>query len=495
MISALWRFSVLLLVLAISHGSALAEDKPADKKQASGEKKAGDKPDSDKKAKGDKDDDELEIPPPPKGWDFKRPLSDADYKRKKRGSYVTGLPLANFDPDTGVGGGVRGYYFFNGDRKHPLFGYTPYLHRLFAQYFRTTKGLQFHWADYDAPAIAGTPYRLRAQAIYMRNTQQNFFGIGNAAMDELSFTGSGQTFSEFSKYRRTIETVRGDGTALTRYDQYDFVRPILLMSLEQTFLRGLIRPLVGLGFTHTDITDYTGTMVDAETVGGSEVRAPMGTTRLLEHCNAGLLVGCEGGWDNFLRFGVAFDTRDFEPDPNRGLFADIGVDIGTKGLGGGYTYIRFLAAVRGYFSPMPKKADLVLAGRATFVAQSENTPFFSMNTLPYTDEPRTGLGGLRTLRGFKQDRFFGRTMALLNLETRWTFHRFELFNQKFALIGVVFLDTGRVFDKAADLTLSKWRTGVGSAFRIAWNQATIVTADYGVSREDTGLYINFNHMF
>lgn len=35
----------------------------------------------------------------------------------------------------------------------------------------------------------------------------------------------------------------------------------------------------------------------------------------------------------------------------------------------------------------------------------------------------------------------------------------------------------------------------GGALRISWNLATVITADYGVSPEDTGLYINFNHIF
>jgi hypothetical protein len=31
--------------------------------------------------------------------------------------------------------------------------------------------------------------------------------------------------------------------------------------------------------------------------------------------------------------------------------------------------------------------------------------------------------------------------------------------------------------------------------RVAWNQATILVFDYGVSSEDAGLYIDFRHIF
>ena len=60
---------------------------------------------------------------------------------------------------------------------------------------------------------------------------------------------------------------------------------------------------------------------------------------------------------------------------------------------------------------------------------------------------------------------------------------------------VPFFDIGRPFDDVADLTVHDWKPSYGGAFRIAWNLATIVTVDYGRSSEDTGFYINFNHIF
>jgi hypothetical protein len=434
------------------------------------------------------------IPPPPVGFHGREPLSPDDYLRKNERGYVTGLPLANFDPNTGFGGGVRGYYYFNGSRSDPLFAYTPYLHRLFLQFFFTTKGLQFHWLDYDAPAILHSPFRLRSQLVFARNTSQHFFGIGAATMGGLSYTGGPGPFDHFSDYHDQISAVRSDGTTLARYDHYTLTRPFALISVERTFFDGLIRPLVGVGITYVTIDDYTGELVDAQGPMGS-VKAPMGPTRLSEACAAGAVVGCGGGWENFLRVGLSFDTRDFEPDPNRGLFVDVAADVGTTALGSDYTYARFLTAARFYASLLPRHADLVLAGRATFEVQSRKTPFFSMNVMPFTEDPRTGLGGLRSLRGFQQDRFVGRVLTLLNAELRWTFYRFALLRQKFALFLVPFVDTGRVYDQLGDLSLRNWRRGQGLAFRISWNLATVVTAEYGVSDEDTGIYINFNHMF
>ncbi len=430
---------------------------------------------------------------PPVGYDARAPLTAEDWRRKNERGYVTGLPLLNLDPSTGVGGGARLYYYWNGDRKDPYFAFTPYLHRVFAQAFFTTGGLQFHWLDYDAPAFLRTPFRVRAQAIFLRNTSAHFFGTGNDAMGPLTVTGF-EGFSEFDRYEQTLRAVGPDGTTLSRYNHYDVIRPFAIFGLERTFLRGLVRPLVGFGLSHTTIHDYTGKQVKADGPSG-EVDATMGATRYRERCDAGTLVGCDGGWENFFRLGVSIDTRDFEPDPNSGYFADLALDLATPLLFSDYTYARFLTSARAYVSPLARWIDLVLAARGTFQVQSSDTPFFSLNTISYTEDPRAGLGGIRTLRGFKQDRFIGRALALLNLEARWTFYRFELLKQRFGLIAVGFFDIGRVFDRAADFSLRGFRHGQGAALRISWNLATIVSVDYGVSDEDSGLYVNFNHQF
>jgi hemolysin activation/secretion protein len=137
----------------------------------------------------------------------------------------------------------------------------------------------------------------------------------------------------------------------------------------------------------------------------------------------------------------------------------------------------------------------VLAGRALLELQTSGTPFYSLDSLPFTEDFRNGLGGHRTLRGYRQDRFVGRTMAAVTAELRWTFTRFQLARQKLGLIAVPFVDAGRSFDDAGELTLSDWRTSYGGALRISWNLATIITVDYGRSAEDSGLYINFGHIF
>jgi outer membrane protein assembly factor BamA len=253
--------------------------------------------------------------------------------------------------------------------------------------------------------------------------------------------------------------------------------------------------LAGFGITWARIRDYTGKQVDAIDAAGRDTQALEATTRLRADCDAGRLVGCSGGRDDFLRLGISYDTRDFEPDPNAGGFVDLAIDAGTVALGSEYDYVRAMLAARGYWSPAPDRADVVLAGRVLFEAQSNGAPFFSMDTLPFTEDPRQGLGGHRTMRGFRQDRFVGSVMTVANAEVRWTFGHVRLWGQRLSFIVAPFVDTGRPYDSLGQLSLRNWRTAYGGAFRVAWNLATIGTVDYGVSSEDSGFYVNFNHIF
>lgn len=425
--------------------------------------------------------------PPPADFGTKQRLSDEDLAKKKEGGYFTGLPLANYDSNTGFGAGARLYHFYNGKRTDPLFAYTPYEYRTFATVFFTTRGLQFHWLDFDAPALFGTPWRLRSQTIYQRNTSNFYFGIDERAQN-LRFSGDpSRTYSSFATYQDALERTRPDGTTYQLYDQILLERPFSVLAVERSLLGGILRSQFGMTISHANIHDYTGSRADNGAIQAS--------TRFAEDCAAKVIVGCNGGWDNTVRAALAFDTRDFEPDPNRGIYADLAADFGTQALGSEFLYSRVMLAVRGYYSPIPKLADVVLAARGVYEVQSQGAPFFSMDTFIFTEDPRIGMGGLRTLRGYKQDRFVGHVMALTNYEIRYTFAETMLLKQRFAFGVVPFLDMGRVFDAVRRTTLKGWKRTQGGGARITWNQATVIMVDYGFSDEDSGLYVNFGHIF
>jgi hypothetical protein len=436
--------------------------------------------------------------PPPPGVTGKQRLSDDDYARKVEGGYVTGVPLFAYDPNLGFGFGARLYYYYDGHRDDPLFAYTPYVHRVFAQGFATTGGAQDHVIDYDAPAFPNADYRVRATLEFEAAKDWPYFGTGTRSMAPLRFPAApGQTFSKMSNYQNATSAIQANGTTYARYNLYDFQRPVLQVALERNLLGGVLRSLVGANISYVKLHDYTGELVptSAHDSNGHTLDAPEAQTLLATDCASGRLLGCSGGWDNVLRLALSLDTRDFEPDPNSGVYAELSGEYGTKALGSQYQYMRLMLSVRGFYSPIPRYADLVLAARGLYEIQTAGTPFFSESLLPFIDDDHSGLGGLKTLRGYAQNRFVGPIMALTNYEVRWTFSKFHLLKQGVALIAVPFVDMGRVFDDVGQTTLRGWKRAQGAGLHIAWNEATVIIIDYGFSDEDSGLYLNFNHMF
>ncbi len=96
------------------------------------------------------------------------------------------------------------------------------------------------------------------------------------------------------------------------------------------------------------------------------------------------------------------------------------------------------------------------------------------------------VGGGGTLRGYTQDRFLDKFSMLLNLELR-----FPIYKRLGAIAG---LDCGKVWSKPDKFNLKNWPWN--SVFGLRYYRDTyVVRLDLGVSRETSGLYINFGHVY
>ena len=420
----------------------------------------------------------------------KRALSEKDLKNKKTGHYFTALPLANSDPDNGFGYGARVFYFYNGNDDSTLFRYTPYYHRIYAQYFATTKGREYHTINWDAPYFMSTKFRLRSFILYDKNINANYFSQGSRTLSALTTPG-GTSYAKYADYNTDLRGITA-GATNAKYNKFSYERPNWDASIERDLFYlgpGVLRPMFGLNFGKVTVSDYTNSTVDVD-----GTNATQNQTLLNRDAAQFGVTGYNGGWDNTIRLAMAYDSRDFEPDPNNGAFIEYMVESSTKAWGSDFDYTRFTFSHKVYYSPFDEY-DVVLAGRGVYSFYTGSVPFFSQNLIGQTEGNQEVLGSLRSLRGYKRNRFIGNATALVNLEIRYTFFTFSVLGQHFGLIIVPFLDIGRVFDSVSQTTLGNWQKSYGAGFRIAWNQATIIMVDYGMSSEDAGLFINFNHIF
>jgi hypothetical protein len=428
------------------------------------------------------------LPPvlaPPEFLNKRDPLPDLLLKDKRAGSYFTGFPAIGWDPESKFNYGAAVQWFDNGPADSPYFRYTPYRKRFAVAAAGSTGGSRRAFIGYDQPYIGDSPWRVRSAAFIDQNDFQNYFGVGEATLGPLTYPGSPLEYNNFDDYKRALDQVV-NGQTWARYNDYKQKEAGGVVTVERDYLGGRLRPQIGLQISHINVEDYTG-----ESVNGG-IQQP---TRLFTDNQAGNVLGFDGGWDNALKVGLTFDTRDFEPDPASGMMLQVVGRISTEALGSAFNYQQITYSARGYQNLIADPGRLILAGRLTYVMQFGDIPFYSASHIPFTDGDTTGLGGHATLRGFVSDRFVGEAMAYANLELRWSFGETMLWGQHLRFMLVPFMDTGSVFDSVSDTTLNNWKFDGGIGFRLAWNLSTVVSFDYARSGEGNLFYMELGHQF
>ncbi|HEX9953393.1 MAG TPA: BamA/TamA family outer membrane protein, partial [Rubricoccaceae bacterium] len=108
-------------------------------------------------------------------------------------------------------------------------------------------------------------------------------------------------------------------------------------------------------------------------------------------------------------------------------------------------------------------------------------------TFPFYDA--ASLGGATTLRGFRNNRFAGRSAAYASAEPRVRLSRFRAQLSPYGEVGVLgFYDLGRVWGSPLDggtgaTAASGWHTGIGGGVWLMLAERATATASYGRSSE------------
>jgi hypothetical protein len=489
-------------------------------------------------------------------------LKGKDLEQKKEGWFPTGIagPFSDANAGTGVGGRI--FMFNNGKKEDPFFECTPYRQRFYFNPSITNKGAQYHEFNIDVPYIFDTAWRVRLSAVYDRNPVNLFFGIGTDSMKGLSYRDrndpgqpliSNGNFDDLQKnqaYRRDANPSElsyvpnantnywaGQANALTHqavdprlyangnasvlnkvtdrmYNRYELIAPSINPSAERSFFAGLVRLVAGARLSKNTVKTYDGRVFDAKdpfwgntnaSFANISIPTENGRTKVTEDAQAGKIRGLNGGYVNSVRLGLVYDSRNYEPDPSSGMFAEVTHERAMKGIGSNYEFNRTYISTRLYYNILPAvmekvsfsgRGRLVFAGRVSGQSSKGDLPFFEYRNMWSTEGNLSGLGGRTTLRGFIQDRFVGPVMAFSNLELRWRFA--ELANGAFAFQFVPFFDFGRVWDRLSDVSLQgyKYSYSKGGGIRIIWNQSTVIYFEFARSSERaSNFYFNFGHIF
>lgn len=451
-------------------------------------------------APGSRDDDATEGAAPgpalPAYVSRKKRMSAADLAKKREGVFATGLPFFNSDPLNGQGGGLTGYLHFNGRRDDPFFAYTPYKARLGLTGQYATGEASALSLKLDVPFVAGTSWRLRVDGKYENSPNNLYFGLTEATLRPLP-QGN---FGDYSSSLRVARPgVAGEAPLVADSLRHYFFEKEWMLNLkaERVLFDGNWRLLVGYEIQHLTYKTFEGKLIDAiDPVTGGKIRVPAGRSLLREDAGQGRALGLQGGRVSLVQLSMMYDTRDFEPDPTRGFFFELANEYSSPLLGSQFTFNKMLLQARHFAPLLPGTfSRLVLATRLGYgTIFSQKAPFFEFQDQWSAEGSVRALGGSQTLRGFKANRFLGRTVAFVNVELRMRFADLDLLRQNFTLSVAPFLDLGAIGDRVMVIAPSP-RVAGGTGLRIGWNRSTVIVLDAAFSREDAQLFLSFNSSY
>jgi len=440
--------------------------------------------------------------------DSSKRLSPEDLAQKKENWYVTGFPTLSYDPQAGISFGVTGTVFNNGKRGHPLFAYTTYKQAFTFDVYTTSNRDRSVTFSFDAPYFLNKQIRVGAAIGYFSSPNNLYFGLNQASLQPLRHPTTGKQFTKsgsetaYSQYLESLAKSRngkGAEPALVTdalFNAWQSEVGFLTFGVERVFWKGKGRVMLWPELSAGQVTTFDNNPTQATTAQGEEIEVPNGQTLLQRDVSNNLTKGLGYSWQSLINSCLAYDTRDLEPDPSRGWLIEIAPSASPSFLGSTYPYTSLSIQAKHFYPILPKLLKrTILATRIGSYSTSLGTPFFMMGNIEGADEDRQGLGGENILRGYRSARFVGHRMVWAQVELRTRLAQAKVLRQHFAMLLVPFAETGTVGYKWNRLSTNGLRTSYGCGIRFAWNQATILYADYAFSPEDRQLFLGLGHPF
>jgi hypothetical protein len=382
-------------------------------------------------------------------------VSPVAAQQVRSGWEFAGVPALNYDADEGFGYGAVAeiYRYGRGDQR-------PYLFTLQPTVFLTTEGRRDFTLFFDSPHLLPGGWRVDAFLGSEQQLASPYYGLGNDAALDPAFEDDPEN-PYFYRFGRT--------------------RWQAAVNLQHGIGRTPLRMLIGAGAADVSI---------------DPVPFDSGTTLLAQQLTARPGMEALGGWSNYVRAGLVWDTRDREIGPRRGSWAELLVQRVDERLGSEASYTRWTLTDRRYLPVVSER--LVFANRLLLQGVSGSAPFYDLYTVQSSFRQQEGLGGAKTLRGIPKNRFVGEGMFLWNAELRWRAADFRAAGKPLHLVLSGFVDTGRVWEESIDLgeNASDLHHGVGGGVRLGMGENFVVSLDVGHSTEATvPFYIGLGYLY
>lgn len=375
--------------------------------------------------------------------------SAAEETERPKGFAALPVPSLTFSSGEGLeyGGKLFAYQFGDATPR-------PYQWHMLCNYTKSTKQKTDFYIFADWPHLFGFGTRIDLRLEYKNLMNQDYYGLGNQP--------------EYEKGR----SQENDPLFLhTEYNVYQQQWRALLINVQWPLARPHWRLLAGTGIFHNKIQAY-----------------PLPT--LLSQTQP---LGINGGYSNYLRVGVIYDSRDVEAVPSRGVWSEFLLEPVLRPLANDYGYIRLTAIDRRYFKMHPR---LIWAQRILAEAMLGTPPFYEMAVLSNSFQRHEGLGGAKTLRGQPRMLYVGPNKLVLNMELRWRMWDLTILRQQLSCYVHTFTDVGRIWMKEDHFSLRQMHFAEGIGLHVQWKKEFVAVLDVGHSRlQDYAIYLSFGNLF
>jgi outer membrane protein assembly factor BamA len=418
----------------------------------------------------------------------------------KTGWNFGGVPAITYNSDLGFQYGAVLNFFYYGDGKT----YPKYLHNIYLEWSRYTKGSGINMLRYDSEhLIPGV--RVSGELSYLTEQALDFYG--------------------FNGYQTIFNPDLSNDKSTSYISRMFYRMDRKMLKFRGEFMGNLVgkefRWFAGFEFSNIKLAT-----VDIARLNKGKSGANLLPDTLLlydKYVQWGLIPQNQknGGNNMLLKFGVVYDTRDNEPNPMKGIWSELQFLTAPSFIGNGdYSYSKLVLTHRQYFTLAPNVLSFTY--RLSYQAKLGGTIPFYMLPFEYNSPPdytRDGYGGSKTIRGVIRNRVVGDGVAFGNAEFRWKFLRTILWNQNLYLAWSAFTDGGIVTNDykvnlsnvpaiyqadasnyfATNSSKDGLHLGYGSGLHLGLNENFVVALDvaFAAKKEDgkMGLYIGIGWLF
>ena len=411
--------------------------------------------------------------------------------KAKTGFSFGALPVVAYDSDIGFKYGALANVYYFGDGST----YPKYLHSLYMEWSRTTKGSGINQIIYDTDYLIPKT-KMTLEASYFTEKALGFYG--------------------FNGYESNYNPDFADDSSIDYNTRMYYKHEREQLRLKANFQRYVWEKKLRLLFGYAYYDTHVGRVdIDNLNEGKSDGDLLPDTATLYDKYVDWDIIKKEektGGQTNMFKFGLVYDTRDQEGNPMTGIWSEALI-LYAPSFGVESSYTKLALTHRQYFTL--KKELLNLAYRVSYQPKiAGDIPFYMLPFVYDSKQNRDGLGGAKTLRGILLNRIVGDDLLFANLEIRWKFYRGLIKNQNIYLAINTFVDAGMVTKEYAvnksnipqqamlqDFTATKETIhgSYGAGLNVVINHNFVISVNYGrsINPQDgkDGLYIGLNFLF